>query len=210
MRIVIFGATGKVGTHLVDQALRTGFDVTAVVRDPSRLAPPSRGEPRVVTADVMAPTSIEGALIGSDAVLTALGSRGLGPTTILAQSARSITAAMEGVGVRRLLTVSGSMVDDTDDGLLLKYVGKPITRRILKNVCTDMLDAEEVVHSSHLDWTIFRPPTLAGGAATGRFRLAVDRNVPRGYWVRRADLAGAMLQAIGDAATIHHHVFIAR
>src|SRR5438552_12474657 len=40
MRITVFGATGGTGTQLVHQALAQGHDVTAVVRDPSRLVLP--------------------------------------------------------------------------------------------------------------------------------------------------------------------------
>ena len=41
MRLTIFGATGGTGTGLVQQALAAGHEVTAVVRDPARLAVPA-------------------------------------------------------------------------------------------------------------------------------------------------------------------------
>jgi putative NADH-flavin reductase len=209
MRVTIFGATGKVGTFLVDQALAAGNDVTAVVRDPARLQPSPHGTPRVITADVMDPSSIAPAVKGADVAISALGPTGRGPTTVLADSARSIIAAMEGLGAKRLITLSGSMVDDTGDGFLLRYLGKPLTRRILKEVCTDMQRAEDEVHASDLDWTIFRPPNLADGPATGKYRTAIDRNVRRGYRVRRADLATCMLRSVDDPGTVRKHVFVA-
>jgi putative NADH-flavin reductase len=209
MKITVFGATGKVGTLLVDRALGDGNDVIAVVREPSRLAASSHGTPRVVTANVMDPDSIAPAVDGTDAVISAIGPTRRGPTRILGDSARSIIDAMERVGSKRLLTISGSMIDDTGDGLILKYVGKPLTRRLLKDVCADMLRAESEIHSSRLDWTIFRPPNLADGPATGRYRTALDRNLPHGFRVRRADLAAEMLKSIDDFDTIHRHVFIA-
>jgi hypothetical protein len=70
---------------------------------------------------------------------------------VLASSARSIIAAMEEVGAKRLITVSGSMVDDTGDRVLLRYLGKPLARRILKDVYTDMRRAEGEIHASHLE-----------------------------------------------------------
>jgi uncharacterized protein YbjT (DUF2867 family) len=36
MRIVVFGATGSTGRHVVDQSLFAGHDVTAVVRRPDQ------------------------------------------------------------------------------------------------------------------------------------------------------------------------------
>lgn len=41
MKLTIFGATGGTGTCLTEQALAAGHSVTAVVRDPARLAVPA-------------------------------------------------------------------------------------------------------------------------------------------------------------------------
>jgi hypothetical protein len=109
----------------------------------------------------------------------------------------------------RLITISGSMVDDTGDGPLLRYVGKPITRRILKNVCADMRRAEDAIHASHLDWTILRPPRLSDHATTGKWRIAIDRHLPHGFTIPRGDLAACILSLIDDPDSIHKHVFVA-
>jgi putative NADH-flavin reductase len=101
MRITIFGATGKVGTFLVDQALRAGHEVTAVVRDPARLKPSAHGSPRIIIADVMSPCSIGSPVDGAAAVISAIGPAGRGPTTVLGDSTRSIIAAMEAHGAPR-------------------------------------------------------------------------------------------------------------
>jgi putative NADH-flavin reductase len=210
MQLTIFGATGAVGTQLVDQALQGGHTVTAVVRDPARLAPTPHGTPRVITADVMDPEAIHGAVAGADAVVSALGPPGRGPTSILADSTPSIITAMKHAGASRLITISGSMVDDTGDGPLLRYAGKPMTRRILKNVCADMRRAEDAIHESALDWTIVRPPRLSDHAATGKWRTAIDRNLPHGFTIARGDLAACILSLINDPDTIHTHVFVAK
>src|SRR5690349_8197205 len=123
MKITIFGATGGTGRRLAEQALAAGHEVTAVVRDPTRLtvAAPAAGLARavpadqtaagagsgsggrrgpagaglrVVTADVMDPAAITDAVAGADAVLTAIGPRVSGPSTVSADSAASIIAAM--------------------------------------------------------------------------------------------------------------------
>jgi uncharacterized protein YbjT (DUF2867 family) len=72
-----------------------------------------------------------------------------------------------------------------------------------------MRRAEDEVRDSRLDWTIFRPPRLTGKPATGSYRTAVDRNLPRGYTISRADLAACMLAALGDPATVHRHIGMA-
>src|ERR1700745_3541495 len=80
MKLTIFGATGAAGTSLTGQALAAGHDVTAVVRDPARLAVPAHQRLRIVTANVMDPASIAPALDGADAVISLIGPRGTGPT----------------------------------------------------------------------------------------------------------------------------------
>jgi hypothetical protein len=54
-----------------------------------------------------------------------------------------------------------------------------------------------------------RPPRLTGKPAAGTYRTALDRNLPRGYTVSRADLAACMLTLLADPATIGRHVSIA-
>lgn len=165
---------------------------------------------RVVTADVMDPAAISAAVAGADAVLSAIGPRASGRTTVSADSAAAIIAAMRRTGVRRLLTVSGSIVDDAGEGPIMSYLVKPLARRtFLKNVCADMRRGEEVVRASGLDWTIMRPPRLTDKPAAGRYRTALDRNLPRGVTISRADLAACMLALIGDQAAVHRIVGIA-
>ena len=210
MKLTIFGATGATGTSLVEQSLAAGHEVTAVVRDPARLAVPAQQRLRTITADVMDPAAITPAVAGADAVLSALGPHGTGPTTISQDSARSIIQAMQKTGARRLLAVSGSVVTDAGESPYMRYLLKPLTRRtFLRHVCADMRAAEDEIHESHLDWTIMRPPGLTGKPAKGTYRTATDRNLPRGFTISRADLAACMLKLIDDPATIHRHVCIA-
>ena len=210
MKLTIFGATGATGTDLTSQALAAGHEVTAVVRDPARLAVPAQPRLRTVTADVMDPTSIIPVIAGADAVISAVGPRGTGPTTVIRDSVHSIIQAMGKTGTRRLLQVSGSVVADEGESPYLRYLLKPLARRtFLRHVCADMRHAEDEIRDSNLDWTIFRPPALTSKAATGTYRTAIDRNLPHGFTVSRADLAACMLARLDDPAVIHRHVSIA-
>src|SRR6266536_4799601 len=210
MKLTILGATGASGTALTSQALAAGHDVTAVVRDPARLAVPAHQRLRIVTADVMDPASIAPAVAGADAVISAVGPRGTGPTTVIQDSVRSIIQAMRKTGTRRLLEVSGSVVADEGESPYLRYLLKPVARRtFLRHVCADMRRGEDEIRQSNLEWTIFRPPSLTAKAAKGTYRTAIDRNLPHGFTISRADLAACMLALLDDASTVHRHVAIA-
>jgi putative NADH-flavin reductase len=207
MKLTIFGATGRTGTELLTQALEAGHEVAVVVRDPARLT----GRPRVFTADVRDADAIVPAVEGADAVLSALGPRDRGPSTICADGARGIGVAMAKTGVRRLLLVSAAgLVADAGDGFFVRHVVKPvILERLLGNAFADMRRSEEEVRASDLDWTIMRPPRLTDEDATGRYRTAIDLNLRGGRRISRADLAACMLRLISDDASVRHHVSVA-
>jgi putative NADH-flavin reductase len=210
MNLTIFGATGATGTYLMEQALAAGHGVTAVVRDPARLAVPAHPLLSVVTADVMDPESIMPAVSGAEAVLTAIGPRGTGPTTVIQDSTRAIVAAMQKSGRRRLLMLSGSIAADEGESPYLRYLIKPLARRtFLRQVCADMRAGESAVRDSGLDWTIVRPPALTSKPASGKYRTAIDRNLPHGFRVSRADLATCLLALVDDPTSVRKHVGIA-
>jgi len=208
MRLTIFGATGGTGTQLVRQAIEEGHDVTAVVRDPARLDVPAHERLRVVTAEVTDPGAIGPAVEGADVVLSALGPRGKGPSTICADGARSIIEAMGKAGVRRLVVCSAAdPFTDAGDGVVMRYVIKPVVLdRVLKNAFDDLRRSEKEIRACDLDWTLVRPSRLTDDDATGGYRTAVDVNLRGGRRISRADTAACMLTLIADDASVRHHV----
>ncbi|MDR7274315.1 NAD(P)-dependent oxidoreductase [Catenuloplanes atrovinosus] len=209
MKITVLGATGGTGTHVLRQARAAGHDVTAVVRDPARL--PDLPGLTVATATVTDPDAIGGAISGRDAVVSALGPRGLrAPTTICADGAAAAVAAMRRHGVRRLVVVSNSgMHVDDRDGPLTRYAVKPILKRVLAHAYADMRAMEDLVAATDLDWTIVRPPMLTDGPRTGRYRTELGRGVRGGNRISRADLADAVLRCLADPRTVRTTVAVA-
>jgi putative NADH-flavin reductase len=204
MRLTVFGATGGTGSELVRQALEEGNDVTAVVRDPARLAVPAHERLRVVTADVTDPVAIAPAVEGADSVVSSLGHRGGGPATICEDGTRAIIEAMGKQCVRRLLVVSAAgLAADRGDGLFVRYVVKPlILQPLLKNGFADKRRCEDEVRASDLDWTIVRPPQLTDKPLTGRYRTAYGQNLRGGAKISRADVAHLMLAVLDQPSAV--------
>jgi putative NADH-flavin reductase len=211
MKLTIFGATGGTGTCLTEQALVAGHSVTAIVRDPARLTVPAHQRLRVITApDVTDPAAISPAVADADAVLSGVAPPGTGPSTLRQDSTRSIIEAMQKTGARRLVVISGSIVADQGESPYMRYLLKPLVRHtFLRHVCADFRGAEDEIHASGLDWTIFRPPSLTDKPARGTYRTAIDRNLPRCFSISRADLAACVLTLLDDPTTVHRHVCIA-
>jgi putative NADH-flavin reductase len=209
MKLTVFGATGGTGLQVVEQGLAAGHEVRAVVRNPTRLA--DRVGLDVVIADVMDPATIVEAVTGTDAVVSAIGTRdGRAPTTVCADSSRSIVEAMHKAGTRRLVVVSGTGPFDEGEGPGMRYILKPIGRLFLKNVFADFVAMEETVRASGLDWTIVRPSRLTDEPLTGRYRARRDLNEHRNFTVSRADVAHLILAVSGDRDTYGTAIHIAK
>ncbi|MFI5583729.1 NAD(P)-dependent oxidoreductase [Amycolatopsis sp. NPDC051758] len=201
MKITVLGATGGVGGEVVKQALERGWEVTAVVRDPARLKLPAQ----VVVAGLHEHDKLTAAIEGRDAVISALGSRDRGPTTVCADGAR---AALE-AGAKRLLVVSASGLDADGDGVFTRTLVKPLLNAVLKHGYADMRAMEALVTAADLDWTVVRPPMLLNGARTGVVASRLDGNVRGSFTIRRADVAGFLLDAVAEPTLIRAKVSIA-
>ena len=105
MKLTIFGAGGAIGRRLTAQALAAGHDVTAFVREPSRLGQ-AHPRLRVMRGDVLDAAAVERAVLGRDAVLCALGAPLLNRDGVRLRGTRVIVRAMERAGVDRLICLS--------------------------------------------------------------------------------------------------------
>ncbi len=194
--ILVLGATGGIGRAVVEQAVQRGHSVTAFVRSPEKLrAPPEgvtvrRGDPHDVD-------ELRAALPGHDAVISALGPPGPGPTTLHRDCARSTVAAMRAVGVPRLLIVSAAVLFE-DHGFSYWFLRKTL----LRNIAQDCSEMERVVKASGLDWTIVRPPRLTNGRRTGHYGVEEDRMPKGGSSVSRADVAQFLLEELKRGAHV--------
>ncbi|MFD8493835.1 NAD(P)-dependent oxidoreductase [Amycolatopsis sp. NPDC059657] len=209
MKLTILGATGGVGTHLVRQALAADHHVTAVVRDPSRLAVEPQVRLEVVTAKELDPSTLAPAVTGRDAVISTLGARDRRPTTVCANGARAAIAAMREAGVNRYVVVSASGLVTDGDGVFTRSLVKPLLWRVLRESYRDMQEMEELVRASDLAWTIVRPPRLTAGERTGRIRSSADGNVRGSFSIARADVADYLLRTVADDSLVKATISIA-
>lgn len=168
-RVLVVGASGGTGTELVDQALERGYHVTAMVREPSRLA---REHPQleIAVADVLDAYAVRRTVSGHDAVLCALGhGRYLGPSRILSEGTGNILDAMRQSGVRRLVCETSLGIGDSAFRMGLYYTLFVIPV-ILPFYYWDKTRQEELIAESGLEWVIVRPAVLTDGTRTGRIR----------------------------------------
>jgi len=222
MKLTIVAATGGIGRHLLDQALGSGHEVTAVVRNPAKL----HRSVDNVAVDLTAPdqSALQRAVGGADAVLSAFGPHtGRGKDCgFTATGTEALVEAMQATDVRRIVVVSAAPVSttpspgrpfpprhDPGEGPVMRFLGTPFARRLLGRHFADLAVMEDLLRESGLDWTVVRPPQLTDRPATGTYRVAVGQNLKGGGRVPRADVAHLMLRAVTDPATVKQALGIA-
>lgn len=194
--IVIAGASGFVGRHLVDRLRQAGRDVICGTRDPVRAAAIRPGF-KWTTLDVDDPSTLEGALRGAD-TLVFLVHRLRDPghlTDTERASAQRVLAAAEQAGVRRIVYLGGpSPAGPTSDHLAAR-VG---TGEVLRSgrVSTIELRAGMIIGAGSESWLIVRDLAL-------RLPLMVLpawlRNRSQPVWI--GDVVEALAAAIDDPST---------
>jgi putative NADH-flavin reductase len=196
--VLIVGATGGTGRQLVAQALERGHEVTALVRNRSALGI-EHPRLRVTRGDVLDYASVEAAVQGQQAVLSALGhKRFFQPTRILSEGTRNLLRAMESGGVRRFVCETSLGIGDSAGrmGLYYTFFVIPI---ILPFYFWDKARQEQAIAQSDVSWVIVRPGVLTDGARRGRYRHG--RRVGsflRTVRISRADVADFMLNQLTD------------
>ena len=197
-KLLLLGATGLTGQQLLAQAIERGHDITALVRNPSKLTvEPTRV--RIVTGDATDAAAVDDALEDRDAVLCALGTRSpksLFGCDLMTASMRALVPSMKRRGVERVIVESALGVGPSADH------APPAVRlalaTVLRQVGKDKAEAEEYLRASGLDWTIVYPPSLTNGPATGAFRSGEAlqlRGMPK---ISRANVAQFMLSQLND------------
>ncbi|EPX55476.1 hypothetical protein D187_009087 [Cystobacter fuscus DSM 2262] len=190
--LLVFGATGRTGRCLVEQALAAGHRVTAFARD-TRALPPAHARLRHIQGRVEDASAVEDAVKNHHAVLCALGPTGRKDAEAIARGTENIVAAMQRHQVWRLIYVPFHEQGDgwgpaaLFDKLMARFRPRTNTSGWQQRV--------EVIRESALEWVIVRPTRLTDAAASGRHQVSIDQGkVP--LRIARADLAAFMLEQL--------------
>jgi len=175
--VVLIGASGFVGSAILEEALSRGHHVKAVVRDPEKIKIKD-SKLKVVQEDIMDEAKLAKTFKGHEYVISAYNPGWKNPN-IYEDTLRRYTAIINDAKeahVRLLLEVGGAGSSFVVPGTRLVESGSiPDSIRpgveALSSVYIDMLTGEEA-----FDWVFFAPSaSLEKGKRTGNFRLGNDR-----------------------------------
>lgn len=197
MKLTLFGATGRTGRLLLEQALAAGHMVTVLVRTPAKLAW-THERLKLIAGDVRDAACVEEAMTGAEGVLSVLGPANNKPEFEVSRGVGHIIGAMHKQHVSRLILSIGAGVRDPQDvpGLADQFFGL-LVKALARNVYEDMRQVSDRVRASDLEWTIVRVPMLTDDPKTGSVRVSY-LGKGAGFRLARADLAEFMLKQVRD------------
>ncbi len=175
MRILVFGATGAVGSRVIHEAVNRGHEVTAV----SRTAPSAGTFPSTVhtrQGDASDAAAVAELAHGHDVVISVTRPRA-GHEDELAHAAKGLLDGLRSSGPR-LIVVGGaaSLTVPGTGRTLAEQPGFPAEYRPIADACNAQF--ELVKASTEVDWTYVSPPDLLEpGPRTGNYRLGTDELV---------------------------------
>jgi len=198
MKIMVFGATGRIGSCVVEQALAAGHQVAAFVRDAGRLTV-GAGQVQVVEGNVLNSAEVETALAqGFDAIVVAIGGDPLKPSTLVTDAARSILAAAKAAGTPRYLGVTGTaeMPRKTLIGSISTFI---LRLTPVGNAIRDHDGAYALVTQSGLDWMLAGCPWVKDGPRRGGYKTSLI--FPGGNkFIYPADVADMLVRELTEKA----------
>ncbi len=201
MKIVLFGATGKTGSIVLELALKAGHEVTAVARDTSKITL-SHENLTVKTVKIFDKNSVIEVSRYAELAISCLGGDANNRSTLLSDMIKIIVPAIKEAGVKEIFHISSAGIHDEMPGV----VANLFVKLFFKNAIADHRIAAEFIINSGLDYLILRPLSLTDKDMTKKFRTS-DSSVPKGGKnINRADVAYFLVEAIGKNEYINKSI----
>ncbi len=173
LKILLLGATGRVGQEVLKLALNDGHYVTAFVRDPKKLSE-KNDNLSIFVGNALNKENILTAIPNHDIVISAMGTDG---KETLSESMPYIIEAMENNKVKRIITVGTAGISKSRvSPPLYRYQSSETKRRSSRatRAAEDHRKAYELLANSRLNWTVVCPTYLPDGEKLGVYRYEKD------------------------------------
>ncbi|MDQ1913775.1 SDR family oxidoreductase [Paenibacillus sp. GD4] len=195
MKLLILGATGRVGSRIVADAFRDGHEVVALVHEPNTLAV-TGGWLTVIQGNAINKDDIRIAMQGADAVFSSLGTDG---ATTLSESMNVVIQEMNQQGIRRIVSVgTAGILRSRTNPDLYRYQSSESLRRSTF-AAEEHRRVYELLQHSELDWTIVCPTYLPNGDRLGTYRVESDFLPEGGTSISVSDTAEFAYRQINSA-----------
>jgi len=170
MKIAVFGASGRIGSRIIQEALNRGHDVTAIVRHPEDYTV-IHDHLKVAKGDLFDSQDVETGAFNQDAVVCAYSNTKGAPASTIAELPIPLIKGLKQAHTKRLIVVGGAGSLEVAPGVQL--VDTPNFPVEYKSVSLAHRDALKLFkNEKELDWTYVSPAAeIAPGERTGKFRV---------------------------------------
>jgi len=205
MKIAIIGATGFVGSAILNELSSRNHEITAIARNPK-----NSSDVNWISADIFNTDALAEALKGNDVVISAYNSGWTNPNIYddFIAGSKAIQEAVKKSGVKRFMTIGGAgslfvapglQAVDTPDFPKEYYAGASAARDYL-NILKEEKD---------LDWAFFSPAfEMHQGITTGRtgkYRLGLENPVFNDEQRSILSVEDLAVVIADEAETPNHH-----
>ena len=189
MKIAVVGASGNAGSRIVAELSRRGHHVTAIARNPDKIA--ALPQVTAVEGDAQDQAALTALLAGHDVAISSI--------HFLASDPAKLIGAAKGSGVGRYLVVGGAGSLEVAPGVrLVTTPGFPAQYKAEAEKGGAFLDL--LAQEKDLNWTFLSPSALfTAGERTGKFRLGTDQLLTGSdgkSWISFEDFAVALADEI--------------
>lgn len=187
--VVVTGASGRTGSHMVRGLLAVGHTVRGVVRSEAKASEVRSTGAQVITGD-LTEGDLDVLLAGAQALVHTAAASDPRPGRSAAVDNHATVAlilAAEQAGVSRFVQVSSMYADRPEQG-----------PEFLRDVLAEKAVSDAALARSGLAWTLVRPGGLSDDDATGR--VAVGARLPSGR-IARADVAAVCVACLAESST---------
>ena len=200
MKVAIIGANGKSGSNLVQEALKQGYDVTAIVRNKEY----KNGDVKVVYKDVFELSKAD--LVGFDAVISAFAAWTPETFGLHKKVAKHLADALSGTK-KRLLVIGGAGTLYVDDKQTMVMDTPSFPAEYMGVAKATAESFSELKGRTDVLWTYVSPAGDydANGARTGKYVLGGDNlilNSKNESYISYADLALAVIDELKNGAFV--------
>jgi putative NADH-flavin reductase len=191
MHVFIAGAAGRVGRQLVQYALESGHEVTALIRNTP--LPIVHKQLEIIQGDLLQDDQWKRAIFPGTVIVATLNAP-KGSKAQIIECTKQLVGVGEQRGAARIIILGGGgSLWMADNSLRLEQRDFP---EIFKESAAAHLRASHVVEQSTLGWTVFCPPDIKDGQRTGKYRTQSKYRLDHYKWISIQDLADAMLKSI--------------
>ena len=198
--VLLIGASGFIGSAILNEALNRGFEVTAVTRNPEKITVENPLLHKV-KGDILSKKSLQPLLKGVKNVVCAYNPGWTNPNIFedTIKGYANLIECAKKAKVERLLIVGGAGSLFVEEGIRLVDSGK-IPEAILPGVkAMAMILYDLQINEKELDWVFFSPASeITPGARTGKYRLGKDHLVVNANGESRISVEDYAMEMINE------------